>query len=799
MATNKEIEEIVITAAKKYESVADSGDKVLTSEGEKDIDLPDGRKTPNLNKRLAGIVQAVKSVNGKTGDVVLNREDLDFPTDQQLARQIKEDRFVITQDGRTQRQLNKEFDKSINDLSTSFSGGYYKTYPTLEDANSDISNIPFGTSVKVSSSINGGDYYKSSEDAKELTKSPYDPLQQSINYSNNNPLFKPVTPSALITQDLFKYEDTGFYNFATFQILDVTINHPERTPFFLHVDKVHPNGLTITHTLITKTGNFYYAVGTKVDANSDPDFGEGYKKIVDEKSINSFGFLKAVNKSGASPIGILTPDIVTELGYTSANDIPSGTYYVTSSNTAANLGLPNSRGGLLNVGLSGTTTVTGVRYYAPLGKDGIYTGRYTGSWGSWKYIATLEEVESLLSDFVKKDPLDGSIDVFGTISNNLGLQSWTELPDGFHSITSSAVATAWGLPNSRGGRLSIDRAGTTAASITGRAEWQVNGKLGIYRNNLASGSWTGWSYIPSESEVQTMIAGSSSDSVDKSVDNAVIGIGSSSMHRYNAQMQIEMTNRKRTYINAGFGGTGFATAAMFCGQGKYFMNFDNATLKAGVKTPFTWSGGDFGTITDMPTGDDYRDWTITLENGVRGKIYFGTRTFEPVSGTPDIAVNGAVEVYPNYARYKRAINVLNTGKNSFGNGSAERIAAVKESFDETIRQLKEVQPDARFIVLAHHVNTGSNATITSAVQEVNAYLKNKYGNRFVDLNAWVTGPQIWIDLGITPTATDLAEQQAGHIPQSLTENLDKTHMNPTVARYAVINFIIPRLELLGYI
>jgi len=55
------------------------------------------------------------------------------------------------------------------------SSGYYKSYATLASANSDIANIPFGTSVKVLSATGGGEYYKATSNATTLTKSEYDP------------------------------------------------------------------------------------------------------------------------------------------------------------------------------------------------------------------------------------------------------------------------------------------------------------------------------------------------------------------------------------------------------------------------------------------------------------------------------------------------------------------------------------------------------------------------------------------------------------------------------------------------
>jgi hypothetical protein len=108
MATPQETQIRLDEAAKNAEFATKAYKEVLTSEGEQDILLQDGTTTPNLNKRLSGIAKAVSSVNGKTGNVVVTREDLGLQSDELMARQLKEDRFVITGSGRTQREKNRE-------------------------------------------------------------------------------------------------------------------------------------------------------------------------------------------------------------------------------------------------------------------------------------------------------------------------------------------------------------------------------------------------------------------------------------------------------------------------------------------------------------------------------------------------------------------------------------------------------------------------------------------------------------------------------------------------------------------
>ncbi|WON81467.1 BNR repeat-containing protein [Acinetobacter sp. UGAL515B_02] len=76
----------------------------------------------------------------------------------------------------------------VDNVLSSFQNGAIKTYPTLAAANADIANIALNTKVSVLSEADGGDYYKATANATSLTKSPYDSLKQSKDYTDQ--LFK---------------------------------------------------------------------------------------------------------------------------------------------------------------------------------------------------------------------------------------------------------------------------------------------------------------------------------------------------------------------------------------------------------------------------------------------------------------------------------------------------------------------------------------------------------------------------------------------------------------------------------
>ncbi|MER8255734.1 hypothetical protein ABS250_15210 [Acinetobacter nosocomialis] len=88
---------------------------------------------------------------------------------------------------------------------TTFSGGYYKSYLTLQDANLDINNIPLNTSVKVLSVEDGGDYYKENSNATQLTKSPFDPTAKI------NADIGAINVNVSVLADKIKRQDTKFF------------------------------------------------------------------------------------------------------------------------------------------------------------------------------------------------------------------------------------------------------------------------------------------------------------------------------------------------------------------------------------------------------------------------------------------------------------------------------------------------------------------------------------------------------------------------------------------------------------
>ncbi len=111
---------------------------------------------------------------------------------------------------------------------SSLQNGALKTYPTLVDANADISNITLNNKVEVLSAEEGGSYYKATAGATTLTKSPYDPLTQSKNYADTNPFFKPY--KLLANSDFNSLSSSGY--FIVNANASSMLNMPERSNGF---------------------------------------------------------------------------------------------------------------------------------------------------------------------------------------------------------------------------------------------------------------------------------------------------------------------------------------------------------------------------------------------------------------------------------------------------------------------------------------------------------------------------------------------------------------------------------------
>ena len=143
--------------------------------------------------------------------------------------------YVDAQDSSLQSQINQkaattyvnlalaEQTQTVNDALSQLSTAATKFYPTLLEANADITNLTVNQPVTIGESANGGLWYKASSGATNLTKSPHDPLLQAKAYADGNPLFNVRN---LTTGENVNDLKDGIYRIPTATVGNTLLNLP---------------------------------------------------------------------------------------------------------------------------------------------------------------------------------------------------------------------------------------------------------------------------------------------------------------------------------------------------------------------------------------------------------------------------------------------------------------------------------------------------------------------------------------------------------------------------------------------
>ena len=107
--------------------------------------------------------------------------------------------------------IAKKTDKTyVDNALTSLTNGASKFYPTLAEANADIANIAIKDKVEVGEIANGGTWYKATAEATSLTKSPYDPITISKQFTEDA-LADVIRYTLHLTSDDFEQGNFGAF------------------------------------------------------------------------------------------------------------------------------------------------------------------------------------------------------------------------------------------------------------------------------------------------------------------------------------------------------------------------------------------------------------------------------------------------------------------------------------------------------------------------------------------------------------------------------------------------------------
>lgn len=202
------------------------------------------------------------------------------------------------------------------------------------------------------------------------------------------------------------------------------------------------------------------------------------------------------------------------------------------------------------------------------------------------------------------------------------------------------------------------------------------------------------------------------------------------------------------------------------------------------------------------------DWVTNINlqtysgvlNGIAGTLAYDATSstkhiFTRSSAGSEVTVTGSKPFIPDTQNYRDSVCVINAGKNNLIS-TISSINSAQRVFDRTIEMYDYLKPHFKcVIVVGHFVSSNQVGDSITRVLDCNTLLKNRFGELYYDLQAYLMSPQVWIDTNITPTQTDLDQQAAGLKPTSLSK--DNNHMN-TAANIAFANQLKSMLSLFKF-
>lgn len=244
------------------------------------------------------------------------------------------------------------------------------------------------------------------------------------------------------------------------------------------------------------------------------------------------------------------------------------------------------------------------------------------------------------------------------------------------------------------------------------------------------------------------------------------------------------------YYNGGKGGERSEHIAARLGARPALLSFpDNEIPASGSVTVMS---------SNMPASPYLQPYAGTVA-GVAGTLSSTAAeiTFTRSAEGEAVSVSRDAPFMPDVGpRYRDAVAILWMGKNNFSSTAAGVEAAVIQQTDQAFGYFTA---QSRHVLVLGHFNN-SNVALTSQggkqLLATNAAYATRYGNLYVDVQGYLTSPQVWIDTGITPTQEDLELQATGRKPISLSS--DAGHLNS--AGYAAVaeHLVKPKLIALGW-
>lgn len=183
-----------------------------------------------------------------------------------------------------------------------------------------------------------------------------------------------------------------------------------------------------------------------------------------------------------------------------------------------------------------------------------------------------------------------------------------------------------------------------------------------------------------------------------------------------------------------------------------------------------------------------------------------------VKVTPMSAKVNTVEIDKKYpVRLKKSGNidgicVISTGKydmNSANKGNYQAVLERIKTYIEKCVALVEPKTSPRYIVMTNWADNKTSWEKTTSEfrhtlkDQYNEWLKETYGDKVYDLEAYLMSEQVWTDTAITPTEVDKQAQKDKILPISLSSD-NGSNLLPAVEE-KVAEKIIAKAKELGYL
>lgn len=206
-----------------------------------------------------------------------------------------------------------------------------------------------------------------------------------------------------------------------------------------------------------------------------------------------------------------------------------------------------------------------------------------------------------------------------------------------------------------------------------------------------------------------------------------------------------------------------------------------------------------GSVEVTSTTDFYRFINYTgVVAGVHGRLQRSVAgdplRFTRTAAGESVPLVGPTPFIPDDGTaHHDSVTLLWMGKNDTSS-TGDTSAIVQKVVSYTDGAFNWLAPaNVRAFVLGHFINYGSSAAARDQINQINAAHAQRYGPLYVDVQGWLMSPQVWINLGITPTAQDLSDQADGVIAESLRR--DNSHLTDA-AYIGIFTFLLrPKLEL----